>query len=189
MAPLPGCVNVHPVTAAPSPEWPSSATTPPEGAAPAVRAAAAPAPGEPIPAHYPYCFGCGPEHPTGLHLQVRAGEGVSVTATWTVTQHHQGIPGLTHGGLLATAFDETMGFLLWVAGTPAVTGRLETDFVAPVPIGATLHLQCECLGVERRKVYVRGEARLGSPDGPVAVRSAGVFIAVPPDHVSRSFAP
>ena len=59
-----------------------------------------------------------------------------MTSELTVTEHHQGAPGQAHGGLLATAFDETMGFLLWVVGRPAVTARLETDYVLPVPVGS-----------------------------------------------------
>ncbi len=187
MAPVEGWVSVHPVTAPAT--WPSPATTPPDGVEPAVRAEHAPAPGVPMGQHYAHCFGCGEEHPTGLHLQVTAGEGVSVSAEFTVTDHHQGAPGLAHGGLLATAFDEAMGFLLWLVGRPAVTGRLETDYLLPVPVGTTLVMHCECLGVQRRKVYVRGVGRLGSADGPVAVRAAGLFIAVPLEHFSRHSRP
>lgn len=139
--------------------------------------------------HYQHCFGCGDLHPTGLHLQVTAGEGVTVSAEFTVTDHHQGAPGLAHGGLLATAFDEAMGFLLWLGGAPAVTGRLETDYLLPVPVGTTLVMHCECLGVQRRKVYVRGVGRLGSADGPIAVRAAGLFITVPLEHFSRHVRP
>jgi acyl-coenzyme A thioesterase PaaI-like protein len=179
MAPFAGCVSVHPVTAAPASAWPPSATTPPDDAEPAVRSAQAPAPGERIPSHYAYCFGCGDLNPAGLRLQITAGEGASVTSELTVGEHHQGAPGRAHGGLLATAFDETMGFLLWLVGRPAVTARLETDFVLPVPVGSTLFFTCEALGVQRRKVYVRGEARIGAPDGPVALRAAALFVTVP----------
>ncbi|BEP16254.1 PaaI family thioesterase [Acidothermaceae bacterium B102] len=168
--------------------WPPSATTPPDDVEPAVRAPGAPAPGERIPAHYAYCFGCGDLNPAGLRLELTAGEGATISAVLTVTEHHQGAPGMAHGGLLATAFDETFGFLLWMVGKPAVTARLETDFALPVPVGSTLFFSCECLGVQRRKVYVRGVARLGGPDGPVALRGAALFVAVPPEHPSRSSA-
>jgi acyl-coenzyme A thioesterase PaaI-like protein len=188
MAPRGRWASLHPVTAAPVPVWPPSATTPPDDVEPAVRASGAPAPGKRIPSHYPYCFGCGDLSPAGLHLRITAGEGTTVSSELTVTEHHQGAPGMAHGGLLATAFDETMGFLLWLVGKPAVTARLETDFLLPVPVGSMLFLHCDCLGVQRRKVYVRGVARIGSPDGPVALRAAALFVAVPPEHPSRSSA-
>lgn len=137
--------------------------------------------------HYRHCFGCGDLHPTGLHLQVTAGEGVRVHARFVVTEHHQGAPGLAHGGLLAAAFDEAMGYVLGLVGSPAVTGRLETDYVRPVPVGSVLAIEAECLGVERRKVYVRGEGRL--EDGEVAVRAAGLFVMVTLDHFTRHARP
>jgi acyl-coenzyme A thioesterase PaaI-like protein len=162
--------------------WPSSPTSPPPDVEPAVRAPGRPAPGEVLGTHYADCFGCGDRHPTGLHLQVTAGEGVRVHARFQVTENHQGAPGLAHGGLLATAFDEALGYLPWLLDVPAVTGRLETDYLLPVPVGATLVMDCECLGRQRRKVYVRGEARLDGADGPVAVRASALFVAVPLDH-------
>ena len=66
-----------------------------------VRHPDAPAPGELLGAHYEQCFGCGGEQPHGLHLAARAGEGVTITAEFTVRAAHQGAPGLAHGGVLA----------------------------------------------------------------------------------------
>ncbi|MDK1475922.1 PaaI family thioesterase [Streptomyces sp. 549] len=156
--------------------------TPPEGALPPVRHPEAPAPGEPIGAHYDQCFGCGGAQPHGLHLQVRAGEGVDVTAEFTVRPEHQGAPGLAHGGVLATALDETLGSLNWLMHVISVTGRLETDFVRPVPVGTVLHLDARVTAVHRRKIYCTATGRVGAPDGPVAVRATAVFIEVKVEH-------
>ncbi len=149
---------------------------------PPVRHPDAPAPGEPLGAHYDQCFGCGGEQPHGLHIEARAGEGVSVTAAFTVRPVHQGAPGLAHGGVLATALDETLGALSWLLRTIAVTGRLETDYVRPVPVGTTLHLEAEVTAVAGRKVYSTATGRIGGPDGPVAVRAKALFIEVKIDH-------
>lgn len=149
---------------------------------PPVRHPDAPAPGEPLGAHYDQCFGCGGGQPHGLHIEARAGEGVSVTAAFTVRPVHQGAPGLAHGGVLATALDETLGALSWLLRTIAVTGRLETDYVRPVPVGTTLHLEAEVTAVAGRKVYSTATGRIGGPDGPVAVRAKALFIEVKIDH-------
>ena len=61
----------------------------------------APKPGEEIPSHLSMCFGCGSDHPTGLHMKSIAGEGLTATCEFTVTEMHQGAPGLAHGGLLS----------------------------------------------------------------------------------------
>ncbi|MFD8567432.1 PaaI family thioesterase [Streptomyces sp. NPDC057694] len=160
----------------------SAALTPPADAIAPVRHPDAPAPGELLGEHYGHCFGCGGEQPHGLHLAARAGDGVTVTAEFTVRPEHQGAPGLAHGGLLATALDETLGSLNWLTQAIAVTGRLETDYVRPVPVGTVLHLSAEITAVAGRKIYSTATGRIGGPDGPVAVRADALFIEVKVDH-------
>lgn len=161
---------------------PRRSTVPPEDAKAPERHVDAPAPGERILSHFRLCYGCGVDHPAGLHLLVYAGEGVSVRSVLKVTEHHQGAPGLAHGGLLSAAVDETLGSLNWLLRGPAVTGRLETDFIRPVPVGSELHIAAEVVGVAGRKIYATAEGRLASPEGPTAVWAAAVFVAVPLEH-------
>ena len=157
-------------------------TTAPEGSPIPERHAMAPVAGSKIPSHFGHCFGCGELHPTGLHLVAYAGEGLDITAKFTVSENHQGAPGLAHGGLLSLAFDEALGKLMWLLRAPAVTGRLETDFLKPVPMGSTLHITAEITGQVNRKVYTSAIGRLNSPDGEIAVRAAALYIIVPMDH-------
>jgi acyl-coenzyme A thioesterase PaaI-like protein len=157
-------------------------TTAPEGAPIPERHAMAPVAGSKIPSHFGHCFGCGELHPTGLHLVAYAGEGLDITAEFTVNENHQGAPGLAHGGLLSLAFDEALGKLMWLLRAPAVTGRLETDFIKPVPMGSTLHITAEITGQVNRKVYTSAIGRLNSADGEIAVRAAALYIVVPMDH-------
>jgi acyl-coenzyme A thioesterase PaaI-like protein len=157
-------------------------TSPPPDAVVPRRSPNAPPPGSPIPSHYRWCFGCGSEHPTGLHLAITAGEGLTVTGSFTVSEHLQGAPGLAHGGLLTTALDEMLGSLNWLLEGPAVTGRLECDFRKPVPVGTVLHIDAEVVGVKGRKVFTRAVGRLDSADGPVAVTAAALFVQVPLQH-------
>ena len=150
---------------------PGRGLTPPADAVAPVRHPDAPAPGELLGAHYDQCFGCGDGQPHGLHLEARAGDGVSVTAEFTVKAAHQGAPGLAHGGVLATALDETLGSLNWLLRVIAVTGRLETDFVRPVPRGHGAAPGRRVTAVHGRKIYSTAVGRIGGPDGPVAVRA------------------
>jgi acyl-coenzyme A thioesterase PaaI-like protein len=159
-----------------------ASTTPPEGAALPERHPLAPPEGTQIPSHFGHCFGCGQLHPTGLHLVARAGTALDLTAEFTVTENHQGAPGLAHGGLLSLAFDEALGKLMWLIRSPAVTARLETDFMKPVPIGTTLHITAHITGQVKRKVYTEAIGRLNGPDGEIAVRAAALFVIVPMSH-------
>jgi acyl-coenzyme A thioesterase PaaI-like protein len=157
-------------------------TTAPEGAIIPERHPKAPEIGTKIPSHFGHCFGCGELHPTGLHLVAEAGAGADLTAKFTVTENHQGAPGLAHGGLLSLAFDEALGKLMWLIRSPAVTARLETDFLKPVPMGTTLHITARITGQVNRKVYTAAEGRLGGPDGEIAVKAAALFVIVPMSH-------
>jgi acyl-coenzyme A thioesterase PaaI-like protein len=159
-----------------------ASTTPPEGAVIPQRHSKAPEIGTKIPSHFGHCFGCGELHPTGLHLVAHAGAGADLTAEFKVTENHQGAPGLAHGGLLSLAFDEALGKLMWLIRSPAVTARLETDFLKPVPMGTTLHITARITGQVNRKVYTAAEGRLGGPDGEIAVRAAALFVIVPMSH-------
>lgn len=142
----------------------------------------APLPGEEIASHYPRCFGCGVDHPTGLHMQVFAGDGLGISGEFEVTEHHQGAPGLAHGGLLAAAFDEALGALNWLLRVPAVTARLETDFRKPVPVGRILHIDASITGIAGRKVYTHAVGRLDGADGPVVLTAAALFVQVGMEH-------
>ena len=159
-----------------------ASTQPPEGAQVPPRHPKAPEIGTKIPSHFGHCFGCGELHPTGLHLVAHAGLGANLTAEFTVTENHQGAPGLAHGGLLSLAFDEALGKLMWLIRSPAVTARLETDFLKPVPMGTTLYITAEITGQINRKVYTSAVGRLGGPDGDIAVKAAALFVIVPMSH-------
>jgi len=159
-----------------------ASTNAPEGSQIPERHPKAPPIGSKIPSHFGYCFGCGELHPTGLHLIAYAGLGLDITAQFTVTENHQGAPGLAHGGMLSLALDEALGKLMWLLRAPAVTARLETEFLKPVPMGSTLHISAQITGQVNRKVYTKAEGRLNSTDGPIAVRAAALYVIVSMEH-------
>jgi acyl-coenzyme A thioesterase PaaI-like protein len=160
---------------------------------PAVPAPGAPPPGTALAQHFADCYGCGEHEAGGLHLQFKVGEGVSVTARFVVTKAHQGSAGLAHGGVLTAALDETQATVMWLLQRPAVTARLEAEFLTPVPVGSIVHLEASCLGTAGRKIYTAASAWLiddhdrGNPDGRgptarLALRSCALFVAVPVEH-------
>ena len=78
-------------------------------------------------------MGCGPDNPHGLGLVVYRSADV-VYADVTFDERHIGAPGLAHGGAVAAACDDVLGFTLWIAGTPAVTRALTVEYLQPVPL-------------------------------------------------------
>jgi len=159
-----------------------ASTSAPQGALIPQRHPKAPPIGSKIPSHFGHCFGCGELHPTGLHLVAHAGDGANLTAEFTVTENHQGAPGLAHGGLLSLGMDEALGKLMWLLRAPAVTARLETDFLRPIPMGSTIYISARITGQVSRKVYCEAEGRLNSVEGEIAVRAAALFVIVPMNH-------
>src|SRR5262245_9887991 len=73
---------------------------------------------------YHHCFGCGPEHPTGLRVRCfKTPEGVA-SPVWIVKQY-EGPPGAAHGGIVAAYLDEILaGAVLRGTGRSGVTGEL-----------------------------------------------------------------
>lgn len=136
-----------------------------------------------IPSHYSHCVGCGEDAPGGLRLHTIAGEGLSVRGELVVSQIHQGAPGLIHGGVLSTAMDEVLGGLSYLLMVPAVTGRLQVDFLKPIRVGATIVIDAHVLGQKGRRVYTRAVAHLADDDSgePVAYGSA-IFVQVEMRH-------
>ncbi|HVV13295.1 PaaI family thioesterase [Amycolatopsis sp.] len=159
-----------------TPPWPPVETEPSE------LHPDAPGPGVKLPRHYDECFGCG-DIESGLHMTSTVGEGHVVRSQFEVTDAHQGAPGLAHGGLLACAFDEALGSAVGnLRRRPAVTGKLETDFLRPVPVGSTLHIVAKLDGVAGRKIYASANGHLDAEDGPVALRARALFVEVSFEH-------
>ena len=136
--------------------------------------------GEPLPSHYDRCFGCGRDHPTGLHLRMWADEeDRTVRGSFLVTEHHQGAPGLAHGGVISAAVDEGMGYLLWLVQHPAVTAHLEVDYRSPVPVGARLELEGRLERTEGRKIHA---SMTGRVEGRLAVEARALYLKVGLEH-------
>jgi acyl-coenzyme A thioesterase PaaI-like protein len=53
------------------------------------------------------CFACGDDNPIGMHLEGIRRDGDQVRATLRPRPEYQSYPGMRHGGLSATALDET----------------------------------------------------------------------------------
>lgn len=108
-----------------------------------------------------------------------------VRGTFRLTEHHQGAPGLAHGGVIAAALDEAMGFLIYLVAKPAVTAHIEVDFRRPIPIGSTLELEARLDRIEGRKIFASVK---GNVDGNVHVEGHSIFVQVGVEHFAPHLA-
>jgi acyl-coenzyme A thioesterase PaaI-like protein len=137
---------------------------------------------EPLRPHAPACFGCGADNPAGLGLKAyRIGDEIHGEVTFS--KHHSGAPTFAHGGAVATAIDDCLGFVLYVVGEPAVTAHLEVDYRKPVLLGVRYTLLAKVDGRDGRKVYASIVMR--EPDGDVAAEGQAIFVTVSVEHFMR----
>ena len=128
-----------------------------------------------------YCFGCGARNPHGLKLDFRIEDNKAV-AEFQPRAEHQGYPGLVHGGLIATALDEAMGWAMYILGVWAVTGRMEVKYRQPLSLDAKATVSGEIIRNRGRWLEVRGEVRSG---GKLVAESEGLFMRLPQEKVAE----
>ncbi|MEW5735196.1 MAG: PaaI family thioesterase [Thermodesulfobacteriota bacterium] len=113
------------------------------------------------------CFCCGSKNPIGFKMRFFADKD-RVFSDVVLTENHAGWEHLTHGGLLATLLDETMGWaLLTFIRKFAVTRKMEVRYLRPVPVGH--HVRVEGRVTETRESGVSLSGTLFGPDGRKSV--------------------
>ncbi|KPK22246.1 MAG: hypothetical protein AMJ76_00330 [Dehalococcoidia bacterium SM23_28_1] len=127
-----------------------------------------------------YCFGCGDLNPAGLKLEFRF-EGNKAVADFRPQDRHQGYPGLMHGGVIAAALDEAMGWAMYASRVWAVTGKMEVKFRQPLPLHQKATVSGEVIRNRGRWLEVRGEIR--GEEGRLMAESYGLFMRLPEDRV------
>lgn len=123
---------------------------------------------------YELCFGCGPENPMGLHLDDFEVVGDTVVAEFTPRPEYQGFGGVLHGGVLATALDEILAWsAILLAGTPAVTAKLELRYRRPAPANATYRLTGRIVEHRGRRIVLAGTCHVGED---LVAEAEGLFL-------------
>ena len=100
-------------------------------------------------------------------------------AAVTFGTHHQGGPGLAHGGIVGAALDEACGLLATWHRFPTVTARIAIRFRRPAPINRALRVSARVTAERGRRIEISAELRDGED---VLAEAKGVFLHVPLDH-------
>ena len=80
-----------------------------------------------------------------------------------------------HGGFVAAAFDEVLGFVQSLSGRPGMTGTLIVRYRKPTPLHTPLRFTAEYLRSEGRKLYT--EARVHAGD-VLCAEAEGIFVSI-----------
>ena len=120
------------------------------------------------------CFVCGEENPAGLRTRFYV-EGGTVRTRLHVRAHHCGYANTVHGGVVAAALDEAMG---WAAARAlermCLPAELTVRYLKPVPAGRDLMVTTEVLRVAKRLTHVA--AAIVDDTGTLYVKAEGRFV-------------
>lgn len=117
------------------------------------------------------CFGCSSSRLDGLRMRFwRRGE--RVISEHAVPDTFHGAPGVAHGGIVATLFDEmSCAAAAWVFGGPVVTGELSVRYERPIPVETPLQWVAEVTDTAHARYLV--VSATVQWDGETLARSTG----------------
>lgn len=104
----------------------------------------------------------------------------TAAATATFGTAYEGPPGSVHGGFVAAAFDEVLGFIQSLGGNPGFTGTLTVRYRSPTPLHTELRFDGELARVEGRKTFCT--ARLVAGD-VLCAEAEGIFVKAKPGRL------
>ena len=131
--------------------------------------------------HYDYSPLIGRSNPLAPPIDVRAQDG-RVYAEAVFGSAYEGPPGCLHGGYVAAAFDEVLGYAQSLTGTPGMTGRLEVVYRSPTPLHTPLRFEAWVESVAGRKITARCTLHAGQR---LCAEAVGLFISIKPGTFER----
>jgi len=97
----------------------------------------------------------------------------------TFGPHHQGGPGIAHGGIVGAALDEACGLLATWRRFPTVTARIAIRYRRPAPINRALSITARVTAERGRRIEISAELRDGEE---LLAEADGAFLHVPLEH-------
>ncbi|MFO0758900.1 MAG: PaaI family thioesterase [Byssovorax sp.] len=123
------------------------------------------------------CFVCGTQNPHGLGVSF-FDDGEKVWTELLPAEHHQGWPGVLHGGIVSAVLDETIGRVAFLHDRWVQTGRLSLRFVKQAPLGRLLRAEGTLVRNHRRLMEMRGALTIAET-GEVLAEAEGTFVPLP----------
>jgi len=93
----------------------------------------------------------------------------------------EGPPACVHGGFVAAAFDEVLGYVNSLTGSPGMTARLTVDYKRPTPLHTDLRFKAQLDRVDGRKIYASGSV---FADDRLTASAEALFVSVSDEKLS-----
>jgi acyl-coenzyme A thioesterase PaaI-like protein len=130
----------------------------------------------PGPGHFDFSPLIGRSNPLAPPISVRADFAAGrVYAEVEFGSAYEGPPGCLHGGYVAAAFDEVLGYAQSLTGSPGMTGRLEVNYRSPTPLHTLLRFEAWAESVVGRKITARSTLHAGDR---LCAEATGLFISI-----------
>lgn len=88
---------------------------------------------------------------------------------------YEGPPASVHGGYVAAAFDEVLGYVQSLSGRGGFTGTLTVRYRNPTPLHTDLYFEASIVRIEGRKIYTEGRLYAGDL---LTAEGEAIFITV-----------
>jgi acyl-coenzyme A thioesterase PaaI-like protein len=88
---------------------------------------------------------------------------------------YEGVPGHVHGGMVAAALDETLGFLAVNNDIGGLTAVLTVRYRAPTPLQTDLSIEANVVRTDGRKSFVEARMKAGEA---ITAEAEAVFVTV-----------
>lgn len=140
---------------------------------------------------FQHCWGCGPQNEEGIHLKSfpSADQSECLCHFTPEKQYTGGVPANLYGGMIAMIFDcHGTASAAWfnhhnngltldenTVITRYITGRLEVDFLSPVPMGHEIKVSAKAEEIGERKIIVNMEMEA---DGKIRAKAKMVAVRV-----------
>jgi acyl-CoA thioesterase FadM len=137
------------------------------------------------------CFGCGPDNPHGLHVEIARDDDDPdrLIGTFTPQGHMTGFPGITHGGAIYTALDCMAAWTpmvlrrqtkaLWILRSAAITYHRPAHQGRPLLLASWIEEE----GGDWEPLTVHSEAR--GEDGRLLTEGSFKVIPLQPDRFRK----
>jgi acyl-coenzyme A thioesterase PaaI-like protein len=125
---------------------------------------------------------CGLANPLAPPIALAEEDDWCVVGIVTYGAAYEGPPGCVHGGHVAAAFDEVLGFVQGMSGAPGFTGTLSVRYRTPTPLHRALRIRGEIVRIEDRKIFAQGRLHDGDT---LCAEAEGLFITPHPEQYRR----
>ena len=125
--------------------------------------------------HFDFSPLIGRSNPLSPPIEMSAEEDGTAYGRVTFGSAYEGPPGCVHGGYVAAAFDEVLGYAETFTDHPGMTGTLNVIYRTPTPLHQEVVFKCKADRVEGRKIFVSGTLYAGDV---LCAEASAIFVGM-----------